>query len=331
MNLLLNDKIDKTSWKEFVSSNAFSSPFQTPSFYKFINSLNSEKAEVLAIADEHNNIKSLALVVIHKEKGVKKYFSKRGIIYGGPLFTDNESAQYLLEQLRISFKKKIIYLEIRNFFDYSQYSSFFKNTNFTFESYLNVILKTSNSSMDEVSVSMNKTRARQIRQTIRKGAIAKNTNDQNEIKELYDILEDLYRNKVKLPLPDFSFFKNLSKSPVGKVFVSTIEGEVIGGAFTLFLENRGIYTYYYCGKEGKYKNVYPTHLALNEVIKYAIEHDLTHVDFMGAGIKGKDYGVRTYKQRFGGETVEYGRYLLITKPLLYRIGKFGLSILQRIK
>lgn len=331
MRIALNREVNKNKWEKLIVENPFSSPFQTPSFYQYINSLDNYSAEVIAVYDDQENIKALAVVTIQSERGIKHYFSKRGIIYGGPLFTDHDTAERLLQQLRLSLQRKAIYLEVRNFFDYSDYHLYFLNTKFKLQPYLNVTLSTAEASMDEISAKMNKTRARQIRQTIKKGATAKITNNTEEIKALYDILEDLYKNKVKLPLPEFSFFKKLSESPVGKVFVSTLNGEVIGGAFTLFLDNRGIYTYYYCGKEGVYKNVYPTHLALNEVIKFAVEHNLTHVDFMGAGIKGKDYGVRTYKQRFGGETVEYGRYLLITKPLLYRIGKFGLSILQRIK
>ena len=108
MRIVLNDDVDKIEWLALVEKNQFSSPFQTPEFYDFINSLNNHKAEVIAVADNQKNIKALAVVAIHSENGIKKHFSKRGIIYGGPLFTDNESAQYLLEQLRISFKKKII-------------------------------------------------------------------------------------------------------------------------------------------------------------------------------------------------------------------------------
>ena len=49
---------------------------------------------------------------------------------------------------------------------------------------------------------------------------------------------------------------------------------------------------------------------------------------MGAGVPDKPYGVRDFKMEFGGEVVEYGRYLHIRKPLLYKIGKWGVRILK---
>jgi lipid II:glycine glycyltransferase (peptidoglycan interpeptide bridge formation enzyme) len=49
---------------------------------------------------------------------------------------------------------------------------------------------------------------------------------------------------------------------------------------------------------------------------------------MGAGIPDRPYGVRDFKMEFGGEVVEYGRYLCIRKPVLYKIGKWGVKILK---
>ncbi len=49
---------------------------------------------------------------------------------------------------------------------------------------------------------------------------------------------------------------------------------------------------------------------------------------MGAGKSGTDYGVRDYKLQFGGHLVEYGRFIRIERPSLYRIGKMGLGIIR---
>ena len=330
MEIALNNNIDREKWKEFLNQNSFASPFQTPEFYDFFKSISNQDAEVIAVYDTDHNIKALTVVVIQKENSLTSFFSKRGIIYGGPLLLDEKSAKILFDFVKQYIKKKVIYLEIRNFFDYNQYDKIYRDYNFEYKPYLNVILKTT-STIEELTTQMNKTRARQIRQTVKKGAYVQITRDIKEINELYTILSELYKHKVKLPLPKLEFFLKLSKSQICKVFVTKLNNEVVGGVFTLFQKNNGIYTYYYCGKEGLYKNVYATHLALHEVIKFAVDNDLSHVDFMGAGLKGEAYGVRTYKERFGGKTVEHGRYLLVTKPILFKIGKLGLSILQKFK
>ncbi|KIE17596.1 hypothetical protein DS62_02070, partial [Smithella sp. SC_K08D17] len=144
-------------------------------------------------------------------------------------------------------------------------------------------------------------------------------------------LKDLYAARVKLPLPDFSYFKNLYESEIGKVFIVTHKDIIIGGAFCLYYEGLSIYTMYYAGIRDYHKKIYPTHIAIMGIIEFAINNNLEYVDFMGAGKPDEDYGVRDFKLQFGGELVEHGRYLLILNPLLYKIGVLGLKVLAKIK
>jgi lipid II:glycine glycyltransferase (peptidoglycan interpeptide bridge formation enzyme) len=69
-------------------------------------------------------------------------------------------------------------------------------------------------------------------------------------------------------------------------------------------------------------------MATYAAIEYAKQNELPVFDFMGAGVPQKTYGVRDFKMEFNGEVVEYGRYLCIRKPLLYKIGKFGVELLR---
>jgi lipid II:glycine glycyltransferase (peptidoglycan interpeptide bridge formation enzyme) len=64
-------------------------------------------------------------------------------------------------------------------------------------------------------------------------------------------------------------------------------------------------------------------------MKYAIDNRLQHFDFMGAGNPNQPYGVRDYKEKFGGKLVEHGRYRKITKPFLFILGKISLKIISR--
>ena len=52
---------------------------------------------------------------------------------------------------------------------------------------------------------------------------------------------------------------------------------------------------------------------------------------MGAGTPNEAYGVRDFKAKFGGKEVEHGRFLCVTKPILYMIGVIGVKILKAIK
>jgi len=55
------------------------------------------------------------------------------------------------------------------------------------------------------------------------------------------------------------------------------------------------------------------------------------LDFMGAGKPETEYGVRKYKMGFGGELFEEGRFQKIMNPGLYKLGKFGISVLSKVK
>ena len=70
-------------------------------------------------------------------------------------------------------------------------------------------------------------------------------------------------------------------------------------------------------------------MATYAAMQYAAEHGLPRFDFMGAGKPEEDYGVRAFKAQMGGKMVEHGRFLLIAKPLLYRIGVLGVAWLKR--
>jgi lipid II:glycine glycyltransferase (peptidoglycan interpeptide bridge formation enzyme) len=52
---------------------------------------------------------------------------------------------------------------------------------------------------------------------------------------------------------------------------------------------------------------------------------------MGIGRPDKSYGVRDFKIRFGGDTVNYGRFIRINNKLKYSIAKSGFNILSLFK
>ena len=115
MEILLNKSIPVSKWKEFLSNNPYASPFQSPEFYNLFNSVKGLSAETIAISDS-GSLKALAVVTIQKEFGIKGFFSRRAVIYGGPLIgVDHpEVLVMLLEQISktINAKRFILKPEI---------------------------------------------------------------------------------------------------------------------------------------------------------------------------------------------------------------------------
>jgi len=331
MKLLRNEEIKIPEWKNALSKSSFVSPFQSPEFFQLYNSTQGYSSDVFAV-ELNNELQCLAVVTIQKEKGVKSYFSRRGIIYGGPLILKNDiiTVQFLLQGISKHYKDKLIYLEIRNNYDFSFFNDGFNEADFVYQKHLNVQLNVKDLSIDEILKGMKYNRRREINLSFKEGALVREAKSVKDIEETYKILSDLYKSRVKLPLPEIEFFINLFNSPIGKVFVVSHNEMIIGGTYCIF-DDQSIYTLYYSGIRDYNKKIFPTHLAIIGAITYAIDNKLSVVDFMGAGKPEEEYGVRDFKLQFGGDLVEHGRYINILNPLLYKTGKLGLKMLAKIK
>ena len=330
MNFIQNDHIDKVKWQKLLSESSFSSPFQTVEFYDLYNRSENFSAHVFA-NEQEGDYKALVVVTIQKEKGIKGYFSKRGIIYGGPLLkaVDNKILERFLSEIKNYYKKRIIYLEIRNNFDYNEYIKVFEKCGWEYERRLNVQLNVENLIVEDVLSKMKYNRRREIKLSYKEGAITRLAQNENEVELLYDILSELYKDRVKLPLNPLSYFIHLYNNNGGKVFIVEHDGKIIGGAFC-FYNNASICTLYYAGLRKYHKKIFPTHLAIMGVIEFAIKNKLKMVDFMGAGKPGEAYGVRDFKLQFGGDLVEHGRFNNIFNPLMFKIGELGLQVMKKL-
>lgn len=332
VSILKNEQIDKITWKETIELSDFISPFQSFEFFQFYNSISNNRGIIYA-AKEINVIKALCLVTITKEPGMKKWFSSRAIIYGGLIITSNETIylSMLLNYIYEDLRKDVIFIEIRNYSNYSNFHKIFLQNNFSYLPYVNYIINFQGQTLNELINKMKYNRRREIKLSLTEGATYCEANNLSEVKSLYIILNKLYKERVKLPLPKINFFYEVFNTKIGKIFIVKHNTMVIGGSVCFYYPKSYIYTMYYCGLRDYHKKIFPTHLAILAVIDYGITNNLKGLDLMGAGKLNEEYGVRNYKSEFGGELIEYGRFLKICKPFLYKLGKNVIEVSKRIK
>jgi len=332
--IIENNKINRVNWKYLLSKSRFTTPFQTPEYLDFFNSVPGLSAEVFAI-EESKELLALCVVTFQKEKGIKSFFSRRAIIYGGPLLVEGEKGKHalgvLLSEMNNNLKRSVIYAETRNFNDYSEYKEDFHESGWNYEPYLNIQISLRGKSHDDILRAMKYNRRREIQLSLREGAYIKVAENINEVTFLYNILSELYEKRVKLPMPDLEFFLKFFNSTIGKVFIVMHNENIIGGTFCIYYPGQSIYSMYYCGLRNYHPKIFPTHLAVLEAIKFGIQNNLRQLDMMGAGKPSEEYGVRKYKAEFGGDMAEYGRFINIYNPALYNLGKFILKINKKIK
>ena len=325
-------EIDPEKWHELVASSSVATWFQTREAFVFFDELPFLEAFVVAVESE-GVLKGLATGYIQKENGkLKRFFSRRAIILGGPLLAENiadNELRALLETLINILKQKAIYIETRNFNDYSRWRQPFVECGFAYQPHYDI--KVDTSSMEMLNSNLGKSRKRDIRVSMREGAGIVASPTINQVREYYILLSDLYKNKVKSPLFPFSFFEKLLQQTSSAFLLVEFEEKIVGGTVCVGLAGRALFEMFACGKDGVYKNVFPSELATFAGMQYAVKKGYPMFDMMGAG-KPDDggYGVRDFKLKFGGALVEYGRYVHVCNRLLYGIGKLGVKIMKKV-
>jgi lipid II:glycine glycyltransferase (peptidoglycan interpeptide bridge formation enzyme) len=322
-------EIEQSQWQQLVAESSTASFFQTPECYNFYASLSFLEPFVCGVSENTKLVGILCGYVISEGNVLKRFFSRRAIVPGGVLIhpaISDTALRILLTTATKHLIKKAIYLEIRNYNDYSNYRVTFEAVGFSYVPHLNFHVSTPD--VETALKQLNTTKRRDIKLSGREGAEWFETKNPDDLKEYYLILRELYRTKIKTPLFPFEFFEKLIQLEQGKLFIVKHKGKVIGGSVCVVLRGRTIYEWFVCGLDGQIKNVLPSTVATWAAIEYAATNGYSWFDMMGAGKPNEGYGVREFKSKFGGELVEHGRSLYICKPRLYGFGKF---IVQKIK
>ncbi len=331
ITLLTYSEINTTAWQALVDRSSYATWFQTKEAYEFYASNPEEMMPFLYAVERDGGLRVLCMGYITKESNpIKQYFTRRAIIIGGPVIADNATQQdvkHLLLAVKNGLQSQAIYIETRNFHDYVKWKEIFAECGFDYIPHLNFHVDTS--SMELVESRLGKNRKRDIKTSIRDGATIVENPTIEQVRVYYDLLKQLYTNKIKTPLFSWEFFANLHAQPNGRFILVELNGEIIGGTVCVELPGKCLYEWFVCGRDGEWKSIFPSSLATYAGIRYAAEHSCSRFDMMGAGKPDEAYGVRDFKARFGGEQVEYGRFLCVCKPLLYRIGKMGVKLLKK--
>jgi serine/alanine adding enzyme len=341
LNLTLitdSEKLDQPGWSYFVASHPEGTVFQSPEMFEFLRNVPKFSPVIIAVSGENDRIAGVLLgVVIREMKGLAGYFSSRTVIYGGPLIDPDASnrqeiLQMLLNGLISKVRNHAIFIQFRNFSSQVAMQKTFDAAGFHLRDRLNLIVDTS--SMETVIRNMSESRWRQVRKGL---GIAKIIRPESldQVRAFYNILHDLYKYKVKKPLPSWGFFEQFHRlsgeGKLGVILLVEYRGKIIGGILAPVTAGKTIYEWYVCGLDQQYKEIHPSVLATWAALDYAVKNNIPRFDFMGVGIPEREYGVRDFKARFGGELVNHGRFARINNKTFYGIAELGYNFLSLLK
>ena len=324
-HILTYNQINRQQWSELVRTSETRTWFQSPEAYDFYASLPELMEPFVYGVESDGKLCAVCVGYVTKESNsIWQFFTRRAIIIGGPCLANdcvNEEVKLLLSTLNFQLStgsNAPIYIETRNFNDYSAWKEAFEDAGFAYKPHLNF----------HVDPSVNKLSDNRKRQLKKSDAVVSEGVSELEIREWYKVLAELYRTKVKTPLWSIDFFLEAYRQDIAKFLLVKHEGRIIGGSM-LVADERTVYEWFECGLNAQYKDQYPSVMATYAGIQLAHQSGCARYDMMGAGEPGVPYGVRDFKAEFGGKLVEHGRFLCVCKPILYKIGTIGIKILKR--
>ena len=317
----VTDRFEKEAFSRFVYENQNSSIFQTLEMAEVYKRNSGCKTLTLAVINEDTDemLAVLLAKILEEKRGFLSSFSRHSTIRGGPIFVDDqkgiEAVSLLLEHYNKIVAKDVLYSRIYPLNDTPQIIPYFKKNGYEYEYWQNFLIDL-NKSKEELWKNLEHDKRKAVRKAKKKGLQVCEGTNKDEIPVFYDLVKERYV-KRKTPLEDISNFEAVFDILVpkneAKILFVKYNGEHI--ATRLILLYKGVIYAWYSGSNSDYLKYHPNDLITWQVLEWGSENGFHTFDFGGGGEPEEaTAGWVEFKRRFGGKSVNYGRYTKIHKP-----------------
>ena len=320
-NVNIVDRLDRQVWSDFVHDHPQGNIFQTPEMYDVYTSTKHYEPLLLAALSDTGTVRGLLLAVLQREfDGLLGRMTARSVVWGGPLIANGDDS--ILDLLLCAYEEKIrtrvLYTQFRNSWDVNSLKPTFLKLKYSYNEHLNIVVdltKPEQSLWNEI----HSKRRNEIRKAYKEGIEVRELTEEYQIDACYEILKGVYSH-AGLPLADKTMFdaafRTLSPQQMVKYFGAFSDDTLIG--VICILAYKDLLYDWYAGSRFEYLRKYPNDVLPWEVFKWGKANGYSTFDFGGAGSPKKDYGVRRFKQKFGGASLNFGRFEKIHQPGKYK-------------
>jgi len=275
-------------------------------------------------------------VFVYIHQGLLRYFSTRLVSYCSPIAeksADGERAmRFLFESFARRKRRNVLFTEIRPTTSLSNYDPSIRENGFAYYDYLNFLMPM-DLSADQLMQRMAKSTREQIRRAEkRKSFQVSEITDVKGVREIYPLLVKTYR-RAQVPLAHLSLFENalnhlLPKSMI-RFFLFIHEGQAAAAHIDLTFKDT-VYAWY-GGSDRAYSRLNISEFCYYYELNYFLSKGFKFYDFGGAGRPEEKYGVRDHKAKFGGNLVNFGRYMKVHAPIRLYVGNAVYQAARKIK
>lgn len=330
-------ELDEGRWRRFIEDHPLGNVFHTPEMFEVFSRAKGHNPELWAVEDDRSDVLALMTPVhVSVREGPLRWLSTRSIVYGSVLCRDNDDGvaalRILLSGYEAGIGKTTLFTEFRNLSDLGHVRETFEACGYTYEDHLDYLIDLDRTPEDVLQGMRTKAR-KAIRKGIRDGhVVVAEVTDRTELDDWYALLERTYRH-ARVPLADRSLFEAafdvLRPAGMGRFLLARVDDAP--AACSVELPYQHTIFGWYGGSDRAYSRFLPNEMLTWHILEWGANSDARIYDFGGAGRPDEEYGVREFKAKFGGELVNYGRFVRVHAAVRLKASTVAYRLYQRLK
>jgi hypothetical protein len=286
------------------------------------------RPELWAVKDGETVLVLLVPVAVKLGEGLMAFLPWRSVAYGSVLVTPTAQGRTALELLlqtyRAQVDRRILFTELRNLVSPEEWKPTLVRCGFEYEPHLNYLIHLGRPPQ-EIFNSMTPNARTQIRRAERgKRVRVIELQEQSQLADWYTLVSQTYA-RAGVPVPDISLFEASMEYLQPRGMCIFWMAEVAGAPASCLVEllyRKQVYGWY-GGTDRTWSADYPTAALRWHVLQWGSRNGYELFDFGGAGKPDQPYGVRDFKAKFGGQLVDYGRFVCAHSPRALKVSKAG--------
>jgi hypothetical protein len=327
--------LDSVYWHDFADEAPGASIFHTPEMFEVFARTDGYKPGLWAVVGSDRRPLALFTPVrITLFGGPLSLLTSRAVAYGSVLCQCGDEGQAALSLLLRAYDRQrpgnVIFTELRNVVSMSYLHPALEACGYQYEAHLNFLIDLTRSEAELWSKIRSNAR-RNIQKAEKMGVMVDEVTNLDQLAPVYSVLKDVYK-RLQVPLPNESLFRSsfhvLHPRNMLRILVARLDDLAIGAL--MLLVHQGVITYWYTGALREFSAYRPSDLLVWRALKLGAESGCRVFDFGGGGRPDVEYGVRDFKAKFGGELVNFGRYLHIHAPRRFRLSQTGYQMVRRL-
>ncbi len=326
--MLLSTYVAEAPWAKFLDSQPGSSIFQSPELNRVYAKTVGFRPFVLAAESQEAISAMVSGAIVSYSNGRLARLTSRAIVVGGPL-GEKSSFPAILEALDRLAGRSALCTQIRNLRAPSD-RSVFDSRGYRWEDHMNFIVDLDRTK-ESLWHNLSKARRKAIERADRIGLKLIDLRTE-QVRRVYNLLHETY-SRARIPLADCSLFENAMEmlGPSGQLWaVAASRGETVCAARFVLRWKRTLFDWY-AGSSELGRTSHADEWLVWQILLRGVRQGCVEFDFGGAGPPGTSYGPGEFKRRFGGTSINPGRFQKVYRPLTMRLSKVAFEAWRRWK